>query len=84
MTKVPLYDYQSICGHKQEAFRKIDDRHKSPVCDMCGGRMYQIITGGFRNGMKGYPYDDPVLERRIESPRQKRDLLRSLGLEQKS
>ena len=51
---------------------------------MCKGRMYQIITGGFRNGMKGYPYDDPVLERRIESPRQKRDLLRSLGLEQKS
>ena len=46
--------------------------------------MYQIITGGFRNGMVGYPYWDSVLERQIDSPGQKRSLLKELGLEQRS
>ena len=80
---MPVYDYQCVCGHRQEAFRKIDDRHKSPNCEQCGGHMHQIIVNGFRDGMVGYPYTDPVLECVVESPRQKRELLQSLGLEQK-
>ena len=68
---MPVYDYQCVCGHRQEAFRKIDDRHKSPNCEQCGGYMHQIIINGFRNGMIGYPYMDPVLECVVESPRHK-------------
>ena len=81
---MPVYDYRCVCKHTQEAYRTIESRAKGPNCEKCSGPMYQIISGGFSNGMKGYPYDDPILERRIESPRQKRDLLRSMGLEQKS
>lgn len=78
-----MYDYQCTCGNIQEEFRPIADRSKSPLCNKCGGSMNQIITGGFRNGMKGYPYQDPILERTITSPGQKRSILKQLGLEQK-
>ena len=80
---MPSYDYKCVCGNIQEAFRHIEDRAKSPTCEKCGGHMHQIIISGFRNGMIGYPYIDPVLECVVESPRQKRELLQSLGLEQK-
>lgn len=80
---MPVYDYRCEFGHMQEAYRLVDRRRDLLMCNKCGYSMYQIITTGFINGMKGYPYFDGVLERRIDSPGQKRSLLKKLGLEQK-
>lgn len=81
---MPVYDFKCTeCGFIQEEFRTIANRQNSPACTQCSKPTEQIITGGFNNGMKGYPYDDPVLERQIDSPGQKRSLLKELGLEQK-
>ena len=77
---MPTYDYQCLEGHVQEEFRFISKRNELVICKLCNNPMTQIISGGFRDGMIGYPYDDPILGVEITGPSHKRKVLKQQGL----
>lgn len=81
------YDYRCPCGHKFDDFRPVQERHHS-TCPKCGARASLLfVPRAAQNHMKQFqPYVDPHISPdgepvRIESRRQKDQMLRRQGLE---
>ncbi len=78
------YDYACACGHKFEAFNRVDSRH-SIRCPKCGKTAIMLFSP-CRAAHIFQPYWDEHIGKTgpvyLESQRQKKRLLREQGLEQ--
>ena len=54
---MPVYTYQckkSKIGHRMEAFRKMDERHECPPCNICSGETELVLTPTFTQIFEPY------------------------------
>lgn len=76
---MPTYDYQCHqCHHEFEAYNYLDDR-RFQQCENCGGAC-EIIFKSVAAAHTFEPYFDVALGRRIESAKDKRRVLKEMGL----
>lgn len=81
---MPLYEYEcEICGRISERVFSVEHFPSIVACDRCDGRSRKIISQIQDVKPAWEPYYDGNLEAMITSRRQRRELMRAQGLEEK-
>ena len=82
---MPLYSYKcETCGHTEDAFRRISERLDGPICHdkmklMIVPVMIQPVLGG--GSFQGYKC--PITDQFVTSRKQRKEIMKSHGLEEK-
>ena len=77
---MPIYSYKcQTCGKKSEEYRQVNERLPAGGCE-CGGLKSLEISLTANAYISGYPYHDPILDRIVDDPGQRRKLLKQHGL----
>ena len=76
---MPVYEYIcKKCNQRMEGFRSITERNNPPK--HCGVESTKLISVFSTGDSSGYPYEDPILGRTIDSPGDRRKEMKKQGL----
>ena len=76
---MPIYSYRcGECSKLTDAYRSVDDRDNSPVCE-CGGKTRKIISL-YRVHADMQPYYDDNLETHIKSRKHRKRVMKEKGV----
>ena len=79
---MPLYDYKCKCGYKGEHIAHIDEAKLCPRCNRVMERQMPF-SHGISMGVGPYGYYDDNLQAYVGTNREKREIMRQQGVEEK-
>jgi putative FmdB family regulatory protein len=79
---MPIYIYECKSEHITESYRTVEDRHKCPACEQCGGdtrKLISYVQGTYGGGEE--PMTDVEAEWHMEHKIQTEKLMRDDNVE---
>ena len=84
---MPLYTYRCECGHEQDGYNPVSNRHLSPSCETCGKKtklaivpvqIAPVLGGGSFDG-----YKCPITDEYVTSRKRRREIIKENNLIEK-
>ena len=79
---MPIFDWKCKCGYEGEHIAKVEEELKCPNC-LKAMKRQMPGTHGINMGVGAYGYYDDNLEAYVHTNRQRRELMRQKGVQEK-